>query len=94
MVPRPRLRRRVRFSPEITYFKPRGIPLKSLEEVKLTMEELEALRLKDFQGLDQNKAAEKMNISQPTFHRTLLTARKKIAEALVNGKAVKIDKRI
>jgi len=58
----------------------------------LTLEELEAVRLKDYEGLDQETSAERMNISQPTFHRLLLEARKKIADALVNGKALKIEK--
>ena len=57
----------------------------------LTFDELEAIRLKDFEGMEQKKAAKKMNISQPTFHRLLVSARKKLAEALVNGKAIKIQ---
>ncbi|MBU1622035.1 MAG: DUF134 domain-containing protein [Nanoarchaeota archaeon] len=92
-MPRPRLRRRVRFNPEITYFKPAGVPLKQLEEVILSYDELEALRLKNTLNLDQKEAAEKMNVSQPTFHRILLSAREKVTEALVNGKAIKIEKR-
>lgn len=55
------------------------------------MEEFEAVRLKDFEDFDQQEAAEKMGISQPTFHRTLVSARKKIADALVNGKALRIE---
>jgi uncharacterized protein len=93
MVPRPRLRRRVRFNPEITYFKPAGVPLKQLEEVTLSYDELEALRLKNTLNLDQKEAAGKMNVSQPTFHRILLSAREKVTEALVKGKAIKIEKR-
>jgi len=93
MVPRPRLRRRVRFNPEVTYFKPAGVPLKQLEEVTLSYDELEALRLKNTLNLDQKEAAEKMNVSQPTLHRILLSAREKVTEALVNGKAIKIEKR-
>jgi uncharacterized protein len=91
MSPRPCKRRRVRFNPEVTYFKPAGVRLKQLEEINLTSEELEALRLKDYLGLDQNQAAEKMGISQPSFHRTLLSARKKVSQALVEGKAIRID---
>ena len=87
---RPRLRRRVWFEPDITYFKPRGVPMNSLDEVSLAVDELEAIRLKDFENIEQGKAAKKMNISQPTFHRMLGSARKKIAEALVLGKALKI----
>ena len=90
-MPRPRLRRRIRFMPEITYFKPIGIRMTDLEEEILTFEEFEAIRLKDLEGLEQAKAAKKMNISQPTFHRLLESARKKVAHALVNGKAIKIE---
>ena len=85
-MPRPRRFRRVRFQPDVTYFKPKGVEMKNLEESIITIDELEAIRLKDYEGLDQEKAAKKMNISQPTFHRLLLSARKKIADGLVNGK--------
>ncbi len=88
---RPRLCRRVGFSPDVTYFKPQGIPLRGLEEVILPVDEFEAVRLKDLLGLEQETAAKKMNISQPTFHRLVLSARKKIADAIVNGKAIKIE---
>ncbi len=91
MSPRPRLRRRVRFCAKSKYFKPAGIRVHELEEIILTKDELEALRLKDYEGLDQTSAAEKMEISQPTFHRTILCARKKVSEALVKGKAIKIE---
>jgi len=88
---RPRLCRRVKFNPNTTYFKPRGVPLRKLEEVILNVDEFEAVRLKDLEGLEQEECARKMNISQPTFHRLVLSARKKIAEAIVNGKAIKIE---
>ena len=91
-MPRPKCRRRVSFRARANYFKPAGIPIKTLEEIALAPDELEALRLKDFLGLPQNEAAEKMQVSQPTFHRILLSARKKVAEALINGKAIKIEK--
>jgi len=87
---RPRRFRRVRFGPNVDYFKPRGINLSVLETVDLKVEELEAIRLKDYENMDQTKAAKIMNVSQPTFHRILEEARKKIANALVNGKAIKI----
>ena len=90
-MPRPRLCRRVFFKPSITYFKPRGVRLRELDEVVLTIDELEAVRLKDLERFDQDKAAKKMNISQPTFHRLVLSARKKISNALVNGKAIKVE---
>jgi len=90
-MPRPRRCRRVRFEPNTTYFKPAGIPVRELEEVILTVDEFEAIRLKDLEGLEQEEAAKKMNISQPTFFRLLDSARKKIADAIVNGKAIKIE---
>jgi len=62
-----------------------------LEESVLTVDEFEAVRLKDFQEIDQEDAARKMNISQPTFHRLVTSARKKIADAIVNGKAIRVE---
>ena len=90
-MPKPRKKRVVRFDPKVTYFKPRGIPLSELEEVVLAMEEVEALRLADFENLDQVKAAKKMKISQSTFNRVLTSAHKKTSEALVLGKAIKVE---
>lgn len=90
-MPRPRCRRRISFNPEVFYFKPRGRGLSTLEEVILERDELEALRLKDFLDYDQEKCAKEMNISQPTLHRILLSARKKVSDAIVNGKAIKIE---
>lgn len=88
---RPRRCRRVGFSPNITYFKPRGIPIKEIDEVILSVDEIESIRLKDIEGLDQEKCAKQMNISQPTFHRLVNSARKKISDAIINGKAIKIE---
>ncbi len=62
----------------------------SLESVELSVDEFEAIRLKDLEGLEQTAAAESMNISQPTFHRIIESARRKVADALVNGKAIRI----
>jgi len=90
-MPRPRHCRRVCFEPGITYFKPAGIPMTELEEVNLTVDEFEAIRLKDVDGLEQEQCAQRMNISQPTFHRLYLDARRKIADVIVNGKALKIE---
>lgn len=90
-MPRPKLRRRVRCRPNAFYFKPAGIPLRDLEEVVLSIEELEAMRLNYLNEIDQTKAAKSMNVSQPTFHRIIDAAQKKIADALVNGKAIKIE---
>ena len=89
-MPRPRLCRRIWFKPNITHFKPAGVRLIDLDESVLSMDEFEAVRLKDFEGLDQVEAAKKMKISQPTFHRLIVDARKKLADAIVNGKAIKI----
>jgi predicted DNA-binding protein (UPF0251 family) len=83
--------RHVQRAPETTYFKPAGVPLTSLGEVILLVEEFEAVRLKDLEGLEQEECAAKMNVSQPTFHRMLISARKKISDAIVNGKAIKIQ---
>jgi predicted DNA-binding protein (UPF0251 family) len=90
-MPRPRICRRVGFQPNVTYFKPRGISLRELEESILTVDEFESIRLKDLEGLEEEIAAKKMNISQPTFNRLVSSARKKIADAIVNGKAIKIE---
>lgn len=91
MTPRPCKCRRVEFEPRFTYFKPAGVPLFELEELTLTVEELEALRLKDLEELDQEEAAERMNVSRPTFARILTHARTKVTSALVAGKAIKIE---
>jgi predicted DNA-binding protein (UPF0251 family) len=77
--------------PQVTYFKPAGVPARLLEGVALSVEELEAIRLKDMEGLQQEECAEKMRISRPTFHRVLESARQKIADALINGKAIRIE---
>ena len=77
--------------PSVTYFKPRGVPLIELEKVSLAMDEFEALRLKDLEGLEQEQAATTMKVSQPTFHRILGSAHKKVADALVKGKAIRIE---
>jgi len=89
---RPRLCRRIRFNPNITYFKPQGVPMRHLEIIELTTEEAEALRLRNIKDLEQKEAAKKMNTSQSTFQRILSSAYKKITEALIEGKAIKIIK--
>ena len=91
-MPRPRLYRRIRFNPQITYFKPLGVPMRDLEEIELTAEETEALRLKNIKELDQNECAKKMNTSQSTLQRILTSAYKKISRAIIEGKAIKITK--
>jgi predicted DNA-binding protein (UPF0251 family) len=90
-MPRPPKCRRVAYLPEATYFKPAGIPLRALSEIRLSIEEAEAIRLKDLEGFEQEPSAERMNISRPTFQRVLVSARQKIADALLNGKAIRIE---
>lgn len=90
-MPRPRRCRMVGLRPKITHFKPAGARMTEIDDSTLTVDEFEALRLKDLESLDQKEAAKKMNISQPTFHRLILSARKKVTDAIVNGKAIKIE---
>ncbi|MEJ2745334.1 MAG: DUF134 domain-containing protein [bacterium] len=90
-MPRPRCLRRIFCLPGITYFKPAGVPLRVLEEVVVTLDEVEALRLADLEGLYQEAAAERMKISRPTFSRLIESAHKKVAEALVDGKALRLE---
>jgi len=89
-MPRPRLCRRISFNPKVVYFKPQGIPLRFLETISLSAEEVEALRLKNVKNLNQIECAKKMKTSQSTFQRILSSAYKKISEALVKGKAIEI----
>ena len=89
---RPIKPRRILFDPDVVYFKPRAVPLSLLEEVDLSIDELEALRLCDLNSYEQKQAAKKMNISQSTLQRILTSARNKTAEALIKGKAIKIRK--
>ena len=93
-MPRPRKYRQIRWRATATYFKPQGIPLRLLEEISLTLEEIEAIRLKDFLGFEQIKAAKEMKTSQSTFQRILTSARKKIAQGIIEGKALKINKTV
>jgi predicted DNA-binding protein (UPF0251 family)/predicted Fe-Mo cluster-binding NifX family protein len=88
---RPKSCRRVGSQPDVTYFKPRGIPLSSLEEVVLSVDEFETLRLADHEGLYHEEAAVRMGVSRPTFGRVLSSARRKVADALVGGKALRIE---
>lgn len=89
-MPRNKAKCLINFDPKITYFKPRGVPLCSLEVMILSGEEIEALRLKGIEELDQISCAKKMNISQSTFHRILQSAIKKVTKALINGMAIEI----
>ena len=91
---RPRLCRKISFNPNVTYFKPQGVPMCELEIVELTAEELEAYRLRHINDLEQKEAAGKMRTSQSTYQRILCSAYKKTADALINGKAISIIKGI
>lgn len=83
--------RRVSYVPRVKYFKPSGLPLAGLKEVRLLVEEAESIRLKDLEGLEQQECARKMNVSRATFSRVLDSARQKVADALLNGKAIRIE---
>ena len=89
-MPRPQKCRRVAYLPNVTFFKPAGIPMTLLDDVCLSYEEAEAIRLKDWEGLAQEEGARKMNVSRPTFQRVLASARRKIADAILHGKAMQI----
>ena len=88
---RPQKRRIVAYNPDISYFKPRGIPLIDLEEVQITLDEYEALRLSDLMDMPYEEAANKMKVSRATFGRIVRRARKTVADALINGKAIIIQ---
>lgn len=90
-MPRRKRHRFVHREPPISVYKPAGIPIKELEEILLAVDEFEAVRLADFEGLSQREACEIMKISQPTFHRVLASARKKIAHSIVQGHALRIE---
>jgi len=87
---RPKYCRKIGCEPGARYYKPQGIHSSALEEVIITLDEFEALRLADFEGLYQENSAASMNISRQTFGRIIDSARKKIADALVHGKALRI----
>ena len=90
-MPRPVKARHVGCNPEANYFKPRGIPVVDLEEVVLLKDELEAIRLADLDELYQQEAADHMNVSRQTFGNIIRSAHRKIADALVNSKALRIQ---
>ena len=90
-MPRPCKNRFVSGQPGSVVYKPAGIPARTLEWVYLAMDEFETIRLLDHEGLDQEKAAQLMGISRPTVTRIYASARKKIAEALTEGKAISIE---
>lgn len=90
-MPRPPKWRRVEYEPRCTYFKPAGAPKWQLEELILSVEEIEAIRLKDKEGLEQEECAARMQVSRPTFQRILIGARAKLADAIIGGKAIRIE---
>jgi len=87
---RPKCCRKIACVPDVNYYKPKGIPSSVLEEVVLTLDEFEAIKLSDFEGLYQKQAAVKMGISRQTFGRIIDSAHRKIADVLIQGKALKI----
>ncbi|MBE9505840.1 MAG: DUF134 domain-containing protein, partial [Chloroflexi bacterium] len=90
-MPRPMKLRQVAFAPGATFFKPAGVAMAILQRVTLTLEEVEALRLKDIENLHQEECAKEMGISRATFHQILKSAHGKLADAMVNGKAIRVE---
>ncbi len=88
---RPQKDRFVAFKPHISYFKPRGIPMLELDEVQLTVDEREAIRLSDLIGLSHEEAGGRMGVSRATFGRIIQRARKAVADAIINGKAINVE---
>lgn len=88
---RPKKDRLVGFNPKINYFKPRGIPVLDLEEVCLTIDELESIRLADLEDMTHESAGSQMGVSRATFGRIVQCARKTLADAIINGKAVRVE---
>ncbi|AQQ70310.1 hypothetical protein SMSP2_00654 [Limihaloglobus sulfuriphilus] len=88
---RPIKNRRISAHPGSVVYKPAGVPAKTLEWVELGLDEFESIRLLDYEGLDQLSAAEKMHVSRPTVTRIYSSARKKIAMAFTEGKAIRIE---
>ena len=88
---RPQKSRLVNIDPKISYFKPRGVPMIDLEQVQLTVDELEALRLADFLGMSHEEAGKQMGVSRATLGRIIEQARKIVADALIHGKAISVE---
>jgi len=88
---RERTDRRVACLPEATYYKPRGVPVRDLEIVEISINELEAMRLCDMDGMGQVEAAQRMGVSRHTFWLHLKAARRKVIDALMYGKAIMIE---
>jgi len=90
-MPRPKKERLVRRPPLYTEFKPAGVMRSSLKQIILELDELEALRLADYLGMDHSEAAEEMEISRSTFTRLVEKARKKVAVFLIEGSNLSIE---
>lgn len=88
---RPKKNRIVGFNPQVSYFKPRGIPMIELDEIVLTIDEREAIRLADLMGLSYEEAGQKMGVSRATFGRIVQNARKVLADAMINGKCIRVE---
>jgi len=89
-MPRPKKSRWIGHQPFALLFKPQGIPMRVLEQIPIELDELEAMRLADLEGMSQASAAERMQVSRATFGRILAAAHRKTAQALVQGKAIRI----
>jgi predicted DNA-binding protein (UPF0251 family) len=90
-MPRPQNNRIVNKPPLFIEFKPIGAPAISLSKINLTLDEYEAIRLADYKGFNHEEAADQMHISRSTFSRLIVTARKKFADFMINGKILSID---
>ena len=90
-MPRRKRHRHVHREPTVSVYKPAGTPAKELEEILLAVDEFEAIRLADYEGLNQREACTIMKISQPTFNRILASARNKIAQGIVEGQVLRIE---
>ena len=88
---RPQKNRIIEFPPNVSYFKPRGIPMFDLEEVQLTLDAMEAIRLADLLGMTHDEAGRQMGVSRATFGRIIESARSVVADALINGKAINVE---
>jgi predicted DNA-binding protein (UPF0251 family) len=90
-MPRPCKCRRIGWQPETSIFKPAGVPGQALEQVTLSLDELESVRLADLEGLYQEEAAGRMEVSRQTFGNIVASARRKLADCVVNGKLLRIQ---
>jgi predicted DNA-binding protein (UPF0251 family) len=90
-MPRPCKPRRIGQTPAAVHFKPQGVPLRQLDDIQLASDELEAMRLADLVGLSHEEVGARMAVSRATAGRILASARRKVAEALTRGKAIRIE---